>query len=152
MPAWTPNGIKKYFTEYPELMPEHLWVFQLEIPGDFDPGKPGQRGVPGEVPRTIEDPKGFVPTLPVRTPDYRKDPLVNLLLILWRMNQPRYDIHVSITKPDLLVESGLKYYTYTDFPPLVDVVCPLCGQVGKGTAGEEWLSCECGYQVQEERQ
>lgn len=145
MPAWTPNTIRQYFQEFPEIMSEHLWVFQVEVAQDYDPGKASYKDSAWEKPRTIEDPKGFVPTLPVQTADYRKDSLVSLLLLLWRMAEPRHDVHVSITTPALLKEAGLKHYTYSEFPPLVDAVCPLCGQVDKVSAGEELIQCECGY-------
>lgn len=144
MPAgpWTHSSIKSYFLEYPELMAEHFWIFQVQLPSKFNPGARTilDRPVSDEV-RTVQDPKGFVPTLPVRCADYRKDPLVNLLLLLWRMEEPKYDIHVSITTAELLDEAKLRFYTYTQFP-LVDVVCEVCAQVVKMYPGEEWV-CEC---------
>lgn len=146
MPAgpWTRNSIKSYFQEYPEIMTDYLWIFQVQLPSKFNPGARTILGRPAsdEV-RTVQDPKGFVPVLPVLCADYQKDPLVNLLLLLWRMEEPKYDIHVSITTAELLNEAQLRFYTYTQYPPLVDVVCGLCAQVVKSPAGEKCVCEDC---------
>lgn len=104
-------------------------------------------------PHTVEDPPGFSPTLPIRNPDYQKDAVANMLLWLLTTGHPEMGIHISINTARLLEESGIRWYVYSDPPPLVDAVCDDCGQIVRVPAGRAcWLCDECaeGYSVIEE--
>lgn len=128
---WSRSSIKEFFREEPERMAICRWVLQVQILGEAGP-------------RTVEDPPGFVPVLPIHNADYQKDPIANLLLWAWTAAHPGEGIHISITTERLLEESGLRWYVYTDCPPTVDGVCEMCGAIVRVPAGRgRWLCDGC---------
>lgn len=128
---WSRSSIKEFFREDPERMTICWWVFQVQWPGE-------------DGPRTINDPPGFSPVLPIRHPDYQKDPIANMLLWLLTVGHPEIGIHISISTARLLEESGIRWYVYSEHPPLVDAVCEICGQIVRVPAGRAcWLCDDC---------
>lgn len=134
---WSRSSIKEFFREDPERMAICCWIFEVQRVGEASP-------------HTVEDPPGFSPTLPVRHPDYQKDPVASMLLWLLTTGHPEEDIHISISTARLLEESGIRWYVYSDPAPLVDAVCDDCGGIVRVPAGRAcWLCDDCaeGYSV-----
>lgn len=132
MPAgiWNRTSLRKLLTDQPERMADHYWVFQVQHNGEPEPF-------------TVQDPPGYTPVLPIRHPDYQKDTIANLFLWLMNGQWPTADVHISITTGAMLAASGHRWYIYTDPPPKVDAICPLCGQVFPAWPRETPICDDC---------
>lgn len=128
---WSRSSIKEFFRDDPERMAICRWAYQVQ--------RTGEKG-----PRAVCEPPGCWPVLPIRNPDYRKDAIANMLLWLLAAEFPAEDIYISIRLERELAESGLRWYVYTEQPPLVDAVCEICGQIVRVPAGRAcWLCDDC---------
>lgn len=104
--------------------------------------------VPGSTPRAVYYPIGFVPTICLS--DENADQWSHILVETIKASNPGLNFRVMLTNNDLLTQTGVSWYQWGEQIPQVDVICGVCGMVGKGKPGTR-LGCSQGCQKVQER-
>lgn len=114
------------------------YYIEMDIPAQH------RRG-PNHRIQCASHPPGFVPVIPVNQPG--AEDYAHILLELFRSANPDATFRIMLSDLPMLDQSQIAYYTYGEQPAPTgcDIICDLCGLVGKGQPGTR-LGCSQGCQ------